>query len=79
MNRHERRRAEAKARQNRFVDSYVKQLPEVRPEALVGTTGVCHMVCYHDDWCSIYDKANGTLADCNCTPTVKYHQEPRRS
>jgi hypothetical protein len=78
LNRHERRRAEAMGRQNRFVDTYVKHLPEVGPEAL-GTPGVTYMLCYHEDWCSIYDKANGDLADCNCTPTVKYHQEPKRS
>jgi hypothetical protein len=33
----------------------------------------------HDDWCAIYDKPNGSAADCNCNPIVSRHIEPKRS
>jgi hypothetical protein len=73
MNRHERRRQAAKARQNKFVDEYVRHLPEVGPEVL-GQPGVTHVVFYHDDWCRIYDGSA-----CNCEPGVRYFAEPKRS
>jgi hypothetical protein len=83
MNRQERRREAARNRHNKFVDGYVKHLPEIPADsvdALLGTPGaVVHAVYYHDDWCSIYVKENGGLADCNCKPIIKYHQEPKRS
>jgi hypothetical protein len=74
MNRHERRRQAARQRHNRFVADYVNHLPEVGPDA-IGQPGVTHMVCYHDESCSIYD-GHGL---CNCDPIVKYHAEPKRS
>jgi hypothetical protein len=40
---------------------------------------VYHMVCYHDDWCGIYDRPFGTLADCTCSPTFARHVEPERA
>ena len=73
MNRHQRRRQAAKARQNSFYDSYVQHLPEVGPEVL-GKPGVSHVVFYHDDGCPIY----GGEA-CNCRPDVRYFAEPGRS
>jgi hypothetical protein len=85
MNRHERRRQNAKARHNKFVGQYVQHLPELTAEQFSerffgGEPGALfHVACYHEEWCSIYDKANGTLADCNCNPTVKYHEDPRRT
>lgn len=78
MNRQERRRQNAKNRHSKFVNDYVRHLPEVGADA-VGQPGLLHVVYYHDEWCSIYDKPNGTLDDCNCKPIVKYHSEPRRS
>jgi hypothetical protein len=74
MNRRERRRAAARARHNKFVTDYVQHLPEVDIDA-VGKPGVVHRVCFHDDWCSIYD--GGGV--CNCRPIVKFHAEPNRS
>jgi hypothetical protein len=68
MNRHERRRR-AK-RQNSFVDSYVRHLPEVGPEVL-GRPGVSHMVLFHDDSCRIFD---GDA--CSCEPEIKLFAEP---
>ena len=73
MNRHERRRKAAMAKHNRFVNDYVHHLPEVGPEVL-GKPGVSHMVCYHDEWCQIYDGKT-----CNCEPDVKFFAEPKRS
>jgi len=73
MNRQERRRRAAINRENKFVEDYVRHLPEVGFEAL-GKPGVCHMVCYHDDWCRIYDGEA-----CNCDPHVRLFAEPKRS
>jgi hypothetical protein len=76
MNRHERRKAKArKARENKFVNDYVRHLPEVSGLELGVVT---HMVCAHDDWCDIYKKGGG-LENCTCSPTISYHAEPRRS
>jgi hypothetical protein len=74
MNRKERRRQAAKDRHNSFVRDYVQHLPEVGAEC-VNNPGFHHMVCYHDDWCSIYDGGGR----CNCNPIVKFHSEPKRS
>jgi len=77
MNRQQRRRHAAMERHNRFVDKYVRHLPEVSLEALgesLGRPGVMHAVYYHDDWCRIYDGK-----DCNCKPDVRFFAEPRRS
>jgi hypothetical protein len=71
MNRAERRRQAAMA-ENKFFDDYVSHLPEVGPDA-VGKPGITHMVCFHDEWCSIYD---GNA--CNCDPRVKFFAEPVR-
>jgi hypothetical protein len=73
MNRHERRRQAAIQRENKFVEDYVRHLPEVAPDVL-GRPGVCHMVVYHDDWCAIYDGAQ-----CTCSPDVRFFAEPKRS
>jgi hypothetical protein len=57
----------------RVYGNYVRHLPEVGPEVL-GPPGVTHMVCFHDDWCRIYDgKA------CSCGPEVRFYAEPRRT
>jgi hypothetical protein len=73
MNRHQRRRQAAMAKQNGFVNDYVHHLPEVGPEVL-SQPGVSHMVCYHDERCTIYDgKA------CNCDPQIRFFAEPQRS
>jgi hypothetical protein len=73
MNWHERRRQAAIARQNAFFNDYVSNLPEVGPEA-IGKHGVTHIVCFHDNWCSIYDGEG-----CNCNPNIRFFAEPRRS
>ena len=73
MNRHQRRRQAAMARQNRFVQDYVEHLPEVGPEALA-KPGVTHLVYYHDDRCAIFD---GNA--CSCDPHVRLFAEPKRS
>ena len=73
MNRHERRRKAAIARQNKFVNDYVHHLPETGPENL-GKPGITHMVCYHDEQCTIYDGAA-----CNCNPSVRFFAEPKRA
>jgi hypothetical protein len=73
MNRHQRRRRAAMAKHDSFYNKYVQHLPEVGPEVL-GKPGVNHMVCFHDEWCRIYDGKG-----CNCDPQVKFYSEPRRS
>jgi hypothetical protein len=73
MNRHERRRQAAKARETGFYNDYVRHLPEAGPEVL-GKPGVSHVVFFHDDWCRIY----GGEA-CSCQPDVRIFAEPRRS
>ena len=78
MNRHERRRAKAMARANKFYTDYVAHLPTVPLDAPF-EPGVSHIAVHHDEWCSIYDKPDGTMADCNCCPTITRHVEPKRS
>jgi hypothetical protein len=74
MNRHERRRAEAKTRHNKFVADYVRHLPEVSPDTPLEPGRVFHAVFYHDDWCKIYD-GDG----CNCRPDFRLFAEPKRT
>jgi hypothetical protein len=74
MNRQQRRRQAAMAKQNKFVTDYVQHLPEVGPETIRKPGRVCHMVCYHDDDCTIYDGKG-----CNCDPDVKFFAEPERN
>jgi hypothetical protein len=73
MNRHERRRQAAMARENDFFNSYVRHLPEVGPE-VIGKPGVSHVVFHHNEWCEIYSGKG-----CNCDPEVTFYAEPRRS
>jgi hypothetical protein len=73
MNRQQRRRSAAMARHNDYVESYVRHLPEVGPEALA-KPGVTHVVYYHDDGCRIFDGQA-----CNCKPDVRFFAEPVRS
>jgi hypothetical protein len=62
-------------RENRFIEDYVRHLPEVGPEVLGRPGGgVFHMVCAHDEWCRIDDGA-----DCNCSPDIRFFAEPERS
>lgn len=65
MNRHERRRQARMSRENRFVRDYVRHLPEADLSTATEPGSIIHMVCRHDDWCSIYDNGGG-LAACNC-------------
>ena len=46
MNRQQRRRQAAMAKQNKFFTEYVQHLPEVGPETIGKPGRVCHMVCY---------------------------------
>jgi hypothetical protein len=71
MNRHDRRRAKAMARENRIYTDYIRHLP-VPDEIEKGR--LYHMVCFHDDWCAIYSDK-----ECNCDPIIKLHVEPERS
>ena len=73
MNRHERHRQAAKARQSSFFNDYVRHLPEVGPEVL-GQPGVTQMVCFHDADCRIYSGEG-----CNCEPEVRFYAEPSRT
>lgn len=73
MNRQQRRRQAAIRRQNRFVNDYVHNLPEVGPEIL-GTPGINHMVVYHDERCPIYDGRA-----CRCQPAIRFFAEPQRA
>jgi hypothetical protein len=74
MNRHQRRRQAAIAKQNKFVTDYVEHLPETRPEVLRKPGTVSHMVCYHDEKCTIYDGRG-----CTCDPLVRFFAEPART
>jgi len=62
------------AKQNKFFTEYVQHLPEVGPETIGKPGRVCHMVCYHDEDCTIYDGKG-----CNCDPDVKFFAEPERN
>jgi hypothetical protein len=72
VNRRERRRHAAMARQDKIFDQYVRHLPEVGPEVL-GRPGVHHVVFHHDGDCRIYDGAA-----CSCEPEVRFFAEPVR-
>jgi hypothetical protein len=37
-----------------------------------------HLVVHHDEWCRIFNKDNGGLADCDCDPVVEVRAEPVR-
>ena len=81
-NRHERRRQAARQRRNRhdrFYNDYIRHLPRVPLDAPLAPGQVYHLVFAHDDDCGIYNKSNGTLDDCTCSPIVSRHVEPRRS
>jgi hypothetical protein len=73
MNRHQRRRQNAMARQDQFFNDHVRHLPEVGLD-VIGKPGVHHLVCFHDQWCRIY---SGEA--CNCEPHVKVYAEPVRN
>ncbi len=73
MNRHQRRRQAAMSRQNQFFDTYVRHLPEAGPD-IIGKPGISHVVCIHDDACTIYDGKG-----CNCSPQIRFYAEPARS
>jgi hypothetical protein len=54
--------------------------PEVPPEQLLSVMsrpGVVHAVYQHDDWCRTLVTGRGS--DCNCNPTVTYHQQPKEA
>ena len=74
MNRHERRRQQAMARQDAFFRDHVSHLPEIAREDAVGKPGVFHAVHFHEGWCPIY---NGRA--CTCDPEVKFYREPTRN
>jgi hypothetical protein len=74
MNRHERRRAEKKARENKFYNEYVRHLPPVAQDAPYESGRIYHTVMMHDDWCAIYSGKG-----CNCNPIITRHIEPKRS
>jgi hypothetical protein len=81
MNRHERRRAEAKARRAkqsaRFWTDYVQHLPEVSFDTPMERGRVYHIGIHHDAGCQYF--CTGQAADCNCGPVMTKHVEPIRS
>ena len=81
MNRYERRRAVARARNIKkheaYYATYVKHLPRMAIDAPLEPGRIHHIVCSHDDWCRFYDTNN--LADCNCNAVITRHIEPVRS
>jgi hypothetical protein len=79
MNRHERRRNTAMRGQNKFVNEYVRHLPEIPLDAPLEPGRTYHMAYYHDNWCKIYDPGSHGLASCNCKPNVRRFEEPKRS
>jgi hypothetical protein len=77
MNRHERRKQAAMQR-SKFVDDYVKHLPEITADAALSRPGIAHAVYLHDDWCRVMTHGGG-IESCNCNPEVSYYAEPQRS
>jgi hypothetical protein len=75
MNRHERRRSKAMARENTFYTDYIRHLPSVPIDAPLERGRLYHIVMHHDEWCAIYDGKG----QCNCNPIVTRHIEPKRS
>jgi hypothetical protein len=55
---------------DKFYTDYVAHLPTVPVDAPREPGGVSYIVFHHDDWCTIFDKPAGTMADCNCCPAV---------
>jgi len=51
------------ARANKFYSDYVAHLPTVPVDAPFDPGGVTLIAVHHDQWCSIYDKTGGTMAD----------------
>jgi hypothetical protein len=55
--------------------------PAIPPERLLSVMSsgpvVVHAVYQHDDWCRTLVTGRGS--DCNCNPTVTYHQQPNAS
>jgi hypothetical protein len=80
QNRHERRKAEAKARRAKqhtdFYQDYIAHLPQVPLDAPMGP-GVYYLNIHHDAWCRYYE--TGVLDDCNCGPEFTMNREPVRS
>jgi hypothetical protein len=76
-NRHARRAAAARARHDNFYQQHIRHLPEVPVDAPLERGRVYHTVFHHDDWCKFYETEN--MADCNCSPVVSRHIEPKRS
>jgi hypothetical protein len=73
MNRKQRRAARIN-RETDFYHDYIRHLPEVPHSAPFEKGKVYHIVCHHDDWCTIYDGC-----DCNCNVIMTRHVEVRRS
>lgn len=77
MNRHERRRAAARARRMRWQNNsylgYIRHLPQIALDAPYEPGRVYHTVFQHDGWCKFYDR--GRLSDCNCAD----HHAPHRT
>jgi hypothetical protein len=77
-NRHARRKAAAVKRARKdYYHTYVRHLPQVPPDAAYERGCLTHVTYHHDDWCRFFE--SGRAADCNCSPQVTYHREPRRS
>jgi hypothetical protein len=62
----------ALAQEKRWVDSYVRHLPELQPQELVRGTRY-HAVSFHAEDCRLY--AGG---QCTCRPRVRFFAEPMR-
>jgi hypothetical protein len=52
----------------------VQHLPRVPLDAPLERGRVYHVVMAHDAWCAIYSGK-----ECNCSPIISRHAEPRRS
>jgi hypothetical protein len=66
--------------ENRSPRGRILSWPEVPPEQLLSVMsrpGVVHAVYQHDDWCRTLVTGRGS--DCNCNPTVTYHQQPKEA
>jgi hypothetical protein len=77
MNRYDRRAAAAKAKHNKFFDSYIKHLPRIPEDEPLKPGNVYHLVFHHDDWCRFYQTENP--ADYNCDVTTSRYLEPLRT
>jgi len=67
------------ARHDKFHEQYIAHLPLLPEGEPIQPGRMYWLAVRHDHWCKIYNKENGSMADCTCNPDLEYRCEPVRS